>query len=177
MKTFQQFFEEREVKTLILMRGVSGSGKSTVAKKLQSKLGGVIFSTDDFFTDKDGVYNFDKKQLSNYHSQNELKAESAMKKGITPIIIDNTNTQPWEMKNYVELADRYNYRVVIKQPGDDDFEDVSLEEILKRQQQRADKNKQIPSNVVHNMYTRFVPRVSLDDIRNSERPSFLTSKN
>lgn len=34
--------------TLILMRGLPGSGKSTKAKKLADNIG-IIFSTDDFF--------------------------------------------------------------------------------------------------------------------------------
>lgn len=33
-----------------------------------------------------------------------FSAKEAFEKGISPIIIDNTNTQAWEMKPYVALV-------------------------------------------------------------------------
>ena len=44
---------DEEERTLILMRGVPGSGKSTKAKLLAGNKG-VVYSTDDFFINKHG---------------------------------------------------------------------------------------------------------------------------
>ncbi len=35
-------------------------------------------------------------------------------KGVSPIIVDNTNTQKWEAKFYVEKAIEYGYEIVIR---------------------------------------------------------------
>jgi tRNA uridine 5-carbamoylmethylation protein Kti12 len=51
-------------KTLIIMRGLPGSGKSTRARELQEK--GVIHSTDTYFTNPlTGEYEFDFEKIFN----------------------------------------------------------------------------------------------------------------
>lgn len=156
---FKKWLESMSPKILYLMRGVSGSGKSTVAKRL----GGTIFSTDDFFM-KDGKYEFDPSQIKINHEKNQARAEEAMKNGISPIVIDNTNTQAWEMKPYVLAAHRHGYEVKIVQPGDEGFPEVDFDEIMKRQAQRADQNKSLPAEVVQKMLNRFQKNVTVDDI-------------
>lgn len=148
------------------MRGVSGSGKSTLAQKLSQELGGVIFSTDDFFM-KDGKYFFDAKQIGQNHQKNKERTEQAMMRGVSPIIIDNTNTQAWEMKPYVIMAKKYEYKVEIRQPGDKDFPEVDFEEIMRRQEQRKDENKFLLPEIVKRMIERFQKNITLDDIINS----------
>jgi len=92
---------------LILMRGVSGSGKSTLARKIAEEHDlSVIYSTDDFFM-VDGEYRFDPKRLGEFHAANVKRAQESMADKCACIIIDNTNTQAWEMKSYVELAAEY----------------------------------------------------------------------
>lgn len=156
---FKKWLESVEPKILYIMRGVPGSGKSTVARQL----GGTIFSTDDFFM-KDGKYEFDPSQIKNNHNKNKMRAAEAMKNGISPIVIDNTNTMAWEMKPYVLAAQRYGYEIKIVQPGDKGFPEVDFDEIMKRQSQRADQNKSLPAEVVQKMLDRFQKNVTVDDI-------------
>jgi len=95
---------------LIIMRGISGSGKSTKAKELKGD--GVIHSTDDvissmgdynkFFADM--MANKDFSPLQKAHQTNLKNAVNSMKNGISPVIIDNTNLAPWEAKAYVKAA-------------------------------------------------------------------------
>jgi predicted kinase len=158
------------MKRLILMRGVSGSGKSTVAEKLQKELGGVIYSTDDFFIQDDGRYLFDGSKLQENHQKNKDRTEKAMIEGISPIIIDNTNRAAWEMKDYAILAQKYGYSIEIRQPGDSDFPEVDFDEIMRRQEQRKDQNKSLPPHVIQNMIKNFQRNVTLDDILNSSKP-------
>ncbi len=99
-----------------ILRGLPGSGKSTLAKSFVSG-SGIILSTDDFFVDKTtGQYNFNSKSLPKAHYWNQLRAEAAMKKGISPVIIDNTNLQAWEAKPYIEYAIENDYHIEIKEP-------------------------------------------------------------
>ncbi|EDO49718.1 predicted protein, partial [Nematostella vectensis] len=101
-------------KLLILMRGLPGSGKTSLAKQLRAN--GVIYSTDDFFVNN-GNYEFDLMKLSDAHEWNKKRALKAMEEGISPVIIDNTNTQSWEMRPYVLMAQRLGYKVIIREPS------------------------------------------------------------
>lgn len=155
--------------TLILMRGVSGSGKSTIAKKIADNANSenwipVIYSTDDFFMVED-EYRFDPKRLGEFHAANVHRTESAMIDRRPCIIIDNTNTQAWEMKPYVELANAHGYTVQIVEP-----EPVSFDELMARQAQRADQNKSLPAEVVQRMLSRYENNVTVETILASKRP-------
>ena len=95
---------ERGDRILILMRGVSGSGKSHLASQLRG--GGVILSTDDFFINAQGKYVFSPIRLSEAHQWNHRRAEQEMRNGANPVIIDNTNLEAWEMQPYICMAIR-----------------------------------------------------------------------
>lgn len=146
---------------LILMRGVSGSGKSTLARKISTDQS-VIYSTDDFFM-VDGQYRFDPKRLGEFHAENVNRTKDAMVEKCPCIIIDNTNTQAWEMKPYVELAISYGYNVSIVEP-----EPVSFDELMNRQSQRADKC--LSAEVVERMLSRYEHNVTVEAILASKRP-------
>lgn len=158
------------MKTIIIMRGISGSGKSTLAKHIQKLNGGVIYSTDDFFTDENGIYQFDPKKIAMNHIKNQNRTEEAMKDEISPIIIDNTNLKAWEMKPYVILAEKYGYEIIIKQPGDSDFPNANFDEIMKRQESRKEQNKSLSPDIIKRMFQNFEPSLSLDDIKSSISP-------
>jgi NEDD4-binding protein 2 len=151
--------------TLILMRGVSGSGKSTLAEKICAEQSfAVIVSTDDYFV-VEGEYRFDPKKLGEYHAANVRRTEDAMVERCPCIIVDNTNTQAWEMKPYVELAVKHGYSVKIVEP-----EPVSFEELMARQAKRADQNKALPAEVVQRMLSRYEHKVTVETILASKRP-------
>lgn len=155
-------------KVLVIMRGVSGSGKSTAARRMAQERGGVIFSTDDYF-ERDGGYKFDPKMLPAYHAMNQRRADEAMASGLSPILIDNTNTQAWEMKPYVEAAKRHGYEVEIAEPGSPGFPAADFKEIMRRQGGR-EEGKSMPEEVVRRMTDRFQKGLSVDDILASRSP-------
>ncbi|NXX76351.1 N4BP2 protein, partial [Urocolius indicus] len=101
---------------LVLLRGVPGSGKSYLARTLlEDNPGGIILSTDDYFY-KQGQYHYDPDCLEEAHDWNRKRAKEACEMGISPIIIDNTNIQAWEMKPYVALAQQFKYKVMFREP-------------------------------------------------------------
>ncbi|NXC94596.1 N4BP2 protein, partial [Certhia familiaris] len=101
---------------LVLLRGVPGSGKSYLARNLlEDNPGGIILSTDDYFY-KHGQYHYDPDCLGEAHDWNRKRAQEAFEMRISPIIIDNTNIQAWEMKPYVTLAQQFKYKVMFREP-------------------------------------------------------------
>uniref|UniRef100_A0A8C3P2C9 NEDD4 binding protein 2 n=1 Tax=Cyanoderma ruficeps TaxID=181631 RepID=A0A8C3P2C9_9PASS len=101
---------------LVLLRGVPGSGKSYLARNLlEDNPGGIILSTDDYFY-KHGQYHYDPDCLGEAHDWNRKRAKEAFERRISPIIIDNTNIQAWEMKPYVTLAQQFKYKVMFREP-------------------------------------------------------------
>ena len=115
---------------LILLRGVSGAGKSTVAELF---IDATIISTDDFFM-KDGKYQFDANSLVENHMKCTAKAEQAMDTASAvsdvkhTLVIHNTFTKQWEMTPYLILAAKYGYTVhtliVENRHGSDSIHDV-----------------------------------------------------
>lgn len=103
--------KSQKEKTLILMRGLPGSGKSTTAKTF----GLPVYSTDDYFL-VDGKYVFDGRKLIEYHDRNFKRTKEALAKGLS-VVVDNCNVELWEMKRYVEAALENGYRVQFQVPN------------------------------------------------------------
>lgn len=117
---------------LVIMRGVSGSGKSTKAQEIIKAFGGksVCCSADHYFINKQGKYVFNPKKLGAAHGQCKARAKEAMGRGVPLVVLDNTNTQRWEFQPYIDMADEYGYEVEIIRVGD--FDPASLELYAKR---------------------------------------------
>lgn len=96
----------RDMKELFLLRGLPGSGKSTLAKSL----GGKHIEADMFFM-KDGEYHFDVTKLKDAHRWCQTMVGSWMSDGEERIIVSNTFTQEWEMKEYYDWAKDFDYKV------------------------------------------------------------------
>ena len=94
------------MKTLYLLRGLPGSGKSTLAKNI----GGVHYEADQYFEKNPGVH-FDGYQLQNAHDYCRENVIGAMELGEPNIIISNTLTRKKEVDEYMELGEKYGYRV------------------------------------------------------------------
>jgi len=94
------------MKELILVRGCPGSGKSTFAKLL----GGKHIEADMFFM-KDGEYQFDFTKLKDAHRWCNTIVGGWMSDGEERIVVSNTFTQEWEMKDYYDWAKDFDYKV------------------------------------------------------------------
>lgn len=87
---------------MILIRGVVGSGKSTMARALAS-LGYAHYEADMYFEDGEGVYRFDKERLPAAHDWCLAAATETLVSG-GRVVVANTFTRLWEMRPYVERA-------------------------------------------------------------------------
>lgn len=94
---------------LKIIRGISGSGKSTYAKTHFPDF--IICSADDFFMVKN-KYKFDPKKLPNAHACCLLKCIDNILQG-NKVVVDNTNTRLIELAPYVAIGNAYKYKVEI----------------------------------------------------------------
>lgn len=100
-------------KTLYLIRGLPGSGKSTFAKELASSLGAHHCEADMYHIDDDtGEYLWKAENVHDAHRWCQEIAEHCMEWDHDNVVISNTFTTEKELKPYLELASRYDYRVV-----------------------------------------------------------------
>lgn len=105
-------------RVVVLLRGCSGSGKSEFANYLACLTDEVsscpkvcIVSADDFFTDKDGNYNFNHEKLGLAHRQCKNKFFTCLKENVPLIIVSNTNSKEYEFNYYLDIAKQFNYTV------------------------------------------------------------------
>lgn len=145
-------------KTLFIMRGLPGSGKSSIAESLvgggcqhstvkdfRFLFGreGVICTTDSYFYDDwspDGSYLFDPTKIALNHKMNQGAVQFAMDQGVPAIVVDNTNVQQWETDAYVKLAHQNGYKIVVVEVPHSDL------------QACADRNSHnVPPEIITNM--------------------------
>ena len=103
-------------KILFIIRGVSGSGKSTFAKKIVGH-DFLVCEADKYFIDKEtGEYKFDFSKIKDAHKFCQDTVETYMKDSLVndqfyrEIAVANTFTQEWEFQPYFELAEKYGYK-------------------------------------------------------------------
>jgi hypothetical protein len=123
-------------KTVWILRGCSGAGKDFVTTKLTRNIGWVSVSADDFFTDKDGNYNWDVNKLAHAHSVCMYNFKEALKEStVTDIIVNNTNTKVNDFTYYEKEAKNFDadviFLVVENRHGGKNVHGVG-EEILER---------------------------------------------
>lgn len=102
-----------QTKTLLTLRGIPGSGKTSLAKAISITNGAPIFSIDSYFEDEAGNYHFDYQKNHLAYKECESKTKQALEQEIPFVIVDNTFTLDWEMEPYVRLAKEYGYKLFV----------------------------------------------------------------
>jgi len=124
------------MKTVFIMRGAAGSGKSSWVRK--NCPNAFVVSADDFWMEKqflrepgvDGgsvreveVYCFDIKRLAESHQDCLCRFIDAVVEGYDEIVVDNTNIRKWQYAPYGKIAKLQGYEVKVIE-----FRPVTLED-------------------------------------------------
>ncbi|KAL6631500.1 P-loop containing nucleoside triphosphate hydrolase protein [Neocallimastix californiae] len=153
-------------KLFYILRGLPGSGKTTLAKSINSSHDnkGVILSSDDYFM-VDGKYVYDPSKISEAHASNQQKCREKCQEGVSPIIIDNTNVRRWEAKVYVEMAQEFGYKIEIREPDTAWWKNGDVEQL-------AGKTLHgVPVDKIQGMLEKWENDFTVESILNSEPPS------
>ena len=143
-----------EMRVLLLFRGSPGVGKSTWIRK--HDLGDYVLSADQIrlmysapqlCPDGGEEINLTNDKLV----WNTLLSilEKRMENGEFTVI-DATNSKTSEMKRYVNLAEKYKYRIYCI-----DMTDVPINVCKERNEHRFPMYKRVPEQAIDNMYARF----------------------
>lgn len=97
------------MKKLLIVRGISGSGKSTFVEDLVSD--DIEWCEADWYFGSFDNYKFNPTKLKDAHSWCKDQIECHMKSGTQKVVVSNTFTTEWEMKPYLDLAEKYGYTV------------------------------------------------------------------
>lgn len=118
---------------MILVRGLPGSGKSTIAKNL---IGWYWHLETDQYWMKDGEYKFDASKLGEAHAWCQAETRKLLTNGFSPVV-SNTFTTKKELKPYFEIAKEFNIvpQVILCQAQYGNIHNVP-EETLKRMEAR-----------------------------------------
>ena len=112
-----------------ILRGVPGSGKTSLAQQLSSQANHhfsslndrhallpytAICSNEAFFTDANtGKHVYDSNRIPESHSYCLAQFLQSISSNIPVIILDNPNCHMWEWKNYATLAAMVQYSVIV----------------------------------------------------------------
>jgi predicted kinase len=135
---------------VVILRGVSGTGKSTFVNKNYPNA--IVVSTDKFF-ETNGEYKFELGKIGMAHSWcfnkyiEALYSTDPIDKSET-IVVDNTNIRIWEFANYILLARKLRLPVEVWSTMPTNF---SVEELVRR------NTHGVPAYVIQKMMFDYEP--------------------
>jgi len=93
--------------SLIILRGVPGSGKTTLAHLISE----YVCSADDYVYNEDGEYVWTPERVYVAHKKCQTKCKYGMELKISKIVISNTSPKTRDLKPYMKLAEEFGYQV------------------------------------------------------------------
>ena len=110
------------MQTLTLIRGIPGSGKTTLAKTICFSMNNgswhngrfkncFYYEADLYMIDNKGNYCFDKEKLKYCHDTCFENAIATLKDGYS-VVVSNTFIKRWEMQRYIDAAKEIGVEVI-----------------------------------------------------------------
>lgn len=129
------------MKSLVLLRGLPGAGKSTLAELISN----FNIAADDY----PGLYDggFHPELLGVAHQMCQDVVMKWMEDGIEKIVVHNTLTTVPEMDPYYELAEKYDYVV---------------HSVIVENRHSGVSVHNVPETAIQRMEERFVIQLSMD---------------
>ena len=142
------------MKMLYIIRGIPGSGKSTMAKKLAPN---AAFEADAYMMDQQGNYAFDPSRLGEVHQKCYEAVRDALMQDIANVAVANTFVKRWEYQKYVDLANELGvkYEIIVCNGGYKNIHGVPEEAIQRMKDNWEDTmneedNKTEDMNIMNN---------------------------
>ena len=126
---------------LTIIRGLPGSGKTTLAKAIGAD---VIHEADDYFLTQ-GAYKFNAKQLPLAHAQCLKRTKQSLNEN-KRVAVSNTFSQQWEIEPYLYLVRKTGSNLTIVDLYDQGLSDEQL---------AARTVHQVPLHAIANMRHRW----------------------
>ena len=115
---------------LLLIRGLPGCGKSTLAKSIAAQYfqsintntltndtnkmsDDLISEADKYFIDEEGHYDFDSTLLTAAHQWAYEQIEKGMHENKKLLITSNTFTEAWELYTYIAAVSKHKYSLYV----------------------------------------------------------------
>lgn len=100
------------IQLLIIVRGLPGSGKSTIAKSIvRGRHNACHLENDMFHMTPEGVYDFKPENAKEGSAWCVSSTEEAMLSGKSPIVVSNTFVVNRSIAPYRELAVQHGYSI------------------------------------------------------------------
>lgn len=98
---------------LYIIRGIPGSGKTTLAgKMMRHGMVDAYVEADMFMVDDKGDYLFNPKRLKFCHEQCQRLTDASLTTGKS-VAVSNTFTRKWEMQPYLDMAKEHGATVTV----------------------------------------------------------------
>lgn len=137
-------------KTMIILRGPPGSGKTTIANILATSRSVPRVLSLDKFRIVDGRYRFDASREKEVLAEYRVALKEALDDEEECIILDNVHSRRWEYKREEELGKKYGYRVFVLEVQEDFW--TCLERMV----------HPVPFEKLREIFERWEPRVRWD---------------
>lgn len=146
--------EEDSKPVFIVMRGLPGSGKSSVSKRVQELFQAqntqvVRICTDEILEMCEGDYFWAGYKMSLYHGIAYNIARGAFNHDVPVVILDNTNIRTKDFESYMFDARQKGYLVRVFTVGS--FDESAIQAAVKR------NSHNVPEYAIRRMAARFQP--------------------